>query len=247
MTDAADRNEAGLVEDRRLVTFDEDRLGHKAIVNELRALVCSVQPPANIALYGRWGAGKSSVAQLLDKDLKEHAPGVAFTTFDAFKWAETPLRRHFIAQVATGLGQEFDPKELYEDRTRTEIDTSTSGLKRSGREALRLVGLLTLILLVLPLLSSLVLWLSGHNEPAEWVLNFVMTGGIVLPAIGGVFLYLAKLTGESLRVTRRADAPTSGEQFEAAFATIINRAMGSWNSHGEKTTRVVVLDDQIDP
>src|SRR5680860_351336 len=103
----------GLVNDRELRHAEDDEFGHRAIVAELMDLVLCVPTPSNIALYGRWGSGKTSLSNMLEQRIMEEAPHVAYTRFDSFKWAETPLHRHFLGQVAKGLQVDFDVKTLY--------------------------------------------------------------------------------------------------------------------------------------
>lgn len=99
-TDA--RRESELVDDRALRTADPDAFRLDDFAAELTDLVISTATPANIAIYGAWGSGKTSLANLLANRL-ERQPGVRFAKFDAFKYAETPLRRHFLSQVARAL------------------------------------------------------------------------------------------------------------------------------------------------
>jgi hypothetical protein len=103
-----------LIDDRALAKEDEDEFGLRDVVAEIAALCLSVKTPAAVALYGSWGSGKSSLANLLAQRFDGGAR-VAFARFDAFKYAELPLRRHFLSQVAAefGINGKFKD-ELYE-------------------------------------------------------------------------------------------------------------------------------------
>jgi hypothetical protein len=87
-----------LVDDRALESVDADRLRHGDLATELTDVISSVKAPASIALWGPWGSGKSGLAYLLETDLGKRLPKARFVRSDAFKFAETPLRRHFIAE-----------------------------------------------------------------------------------------------------------------------------------------------------
>src|SRR5689334_20637167 len=87
-----------LIDDRALASVDQDEFRLQDFVADL-AERCRVAPtPANIALYGAWGSGKSSLGNLLKVEFKNDS-NVAFGRFDAFKFAEVPLRRHFLTSL----------------------------------------------------------------------------------------------------------------------------------------------------
>jgi predicted KAP-like P-loop ATPase len=88
-----------LIDDRAVQSDDEDEFGHTDFVEELSSLVLGVTPPASVALFGAWGSGKSGISNLLRSRLKAE-PGVKYAHFDAFKYAEAPLRRKFLSQIA---------------------------------------------------------------------------------------------------------------------------------------------------
>lgn len=99
-----------LIDDRALEDAEQDLLHHKDIVDELEQLVCATEVPANVALYGAWGSGKSSLANILGARLRHREVPVPFARFDAFKYADGPLRRLFISRVAAELGVTGDPR-----------------------------------------------------------------------------------------------------------------------------------------
>src|SRR5690242_9782851 len=99
-----------LIDDRALLQEDEDAFRLRDVVDEVTALCVSVKTPATVALYGSWGSGKSSLANLLEQRFSYDST-VAFARFDAFKYAELPLRRHFLSQVAA----KFDLNGKFKD------------------------------------------------------------------------------------------------------------------------------------
>lgn len=132
-----------LIDDRELVDVGDDRLAHEGIVGQLASLVWSVRTPSNIALYGPWGSGKSGIANLLQSRI-DRKNGIRFVRFDAFKYADVPLRRNFISAVAKGLGHE-DSKyhaDLYSGRTKTDISVPPATI-------LKLLGVFALLMAAL--------------------------------------------------------------------------------------------------
>ncbi|MEA5053172.1 MAG: P-loop NTPase fold protein, partial [Propionicimonas sp.] len=109
-----------LIEDREIAKLDEDRLGHSDVVAQLAQLVTSVPTPSNVALYGAWGSGKSGVGRLLEEALRQRSD-VRFARFDAFKYAQNPLRRNFVSVVASALNQRAS--KYHEDLYRGRVDT----------------------------------------------------------------------------------------------------------------------------
>ena len=51
-----------LVDDRELGPTDPDEFRHSDLVDQVASLATGVDLPANIAIYGPWGSGKSSLA-----------------------------------------------------------------------------------------------------------------------------------------------------------------------------------------
>jgi KAP-like P-loop domain-containing protein len=107
MTEIQELTRGELIDDSALESVADDRFRHLDVASELSALVRTVPAPANIALFGPWGSGKTSLAHMLGHSLAEHnknASGaskkVRFVKFDAFKYAELPLRKHFVTHLA---------------------------------------------------------------------------------------------------------------------------------------------------
>ncbi|MFJ8437097.1 P-loop NTPase fold protein [Kitasatospora sp. NPDC094019] len=123
-----------LVQDREVAVLDDDELAHEHIADQLEQLVTTVSAPTNIALYGPWGSGKSGIANLLTNRLRGKS-GYSFVRFDAFKYAENPLRRNFISAVATELGIKDSAfhSDLYAGR-------SSAAFSLSGRDVRRLIA-----------------------------------------------------------------------------------------------------------
>jgi KAP-like P-loop domain-containing protein len=97
-----------LVDDRALDALEADKFSHGDFVKELAGVICKTNTPASIALFGPWGSGKSGIANVLQEALPRDRRQLRFVTFDASKYAEAPLRRHFISQVAYGLDNKQD-------------------------------------------------------------------------------------------------------------------------------------------
>lgn len=211
-----------LIDDRALESVDGDLLRHRDLARELTDVIGSVKAPASIALWGPWGAGKSGLAYLLRKDLKARQARARFVRFDAFKFAETPLRRHFISQVAEALGikdEEFRDG-LYRDTNTTELEIPT------GR-FLHLLWTFLWVLLVVEAAAVLLMVLLAALSPGSFESAFddMIKAGLALAlAPAGLLAAFTALAGQTLPVKRTRSAPSSDEEFERLFKRLVKKA-----------------------
>lgn len=81
-----------LIRDRALHEATEDQFEHRAIARRISDLLIESEPPINIALFGSWGSGKSTVGLLVREELYRRESKVAFIDYDAWRYwgARTP-------------------------------------------------------------------------------------------------------------------------------------------------------------
>lgn len=228
-----------LIDDRELAAEKDDRLAHDGIVDQLAALATTVKTPSNIALYGPWGSGKSGIANLLRTRVDGRA-GVRFVRFDAFKYADVPLRRNFISAVATEL-KCMTPKyhgDLYSGRTKTDVKVpATTVLKLLWVFALLLLGL---SVIVAGVVSVVALGQSRIGTNASFGSEFrslskeVVLAGLVPATLLAALIALASKT---FSVDRSMARPESDEQFEGIFKDLVSDA---------KAGRLIIFVDELD-
>jgi predicted KAP-like P-loop ATPase len=97
-----------LVTDRALRDQDADRLDHGPIARRVLDLVTVSDPPVNVALFGAWGAGKSSFATLLEREIKDRELDIRIVNYNAWTFTGESLQRNFISHAAKALG--VDPR-----------------------------------------------------------------------------------------------------------------------------------------
>jgi len=155
--------------------------------------------------------------------------------FDAFKYAETPLRRHFISQLARELripGREFR-KGLYADSTDTDVEIPRA-------KALKLVGVFGAVVLLGAALAALLALATAAIADGETWKNFVRFVAVALPlgalpaSILGAFITLA---GTTFTVRRSVSAPSGEEEFEHLFRKLVKKA---------KANRLIIFIDELD-
>ena len=223
-----------LFDDQEVSTAGADKLAHLRIADQLAALVVTVPARSNVALYGPWGSGKSGIGNLV-RDAIARSPGTKFARFDAYKYAETPLRRNLISAVATQLGIS-KPKyhsDLYTGRTRTDIAIPVS---RWVRIVATFAGLLFALAALLAVIIALIAW----PQPEPYGEAFAKLAGQVANAAlvpAALLSALITLSSRTLQVDRSLGKPDSDEQFESIFADLV-RDSGA--------RRLVVFVDEVD-
>lgn len=227
-----------LIDDRALTERSEDLLGLNHFVDEVADLVEHAPVPANIALFGSWGSGKTSLSNLLGSEVPNRS-GLRFARFDAFKYAEIPLRRHFLSQIAQAfqLEDERFHADLYRSTSSNTIQLPKGSLRRLGLLALAsLLGIAGFVALV----GLLGAWISGGPFGKTYVdiLKSSLTGVLLsIPLVTGILA----LAGKALTVTGSRAAPSGEEEFERLFRQLVKAAR---KKHG--ASRLVIFIDELD-
>ncbi|MEZ0054167.1 hypothetical protein ABIA30_005207 [Mycobacterium sp. MAA66] len=223
-----------LIEDREVTTQDRDQLAHAQIAEQLAELVTTVPTPSNVALYGPWGSGKSGIGNLLRNKVGQNR-NIKFARFDAFKYAEAPLRRNFISAVASEL-KVNDSKfrsDLYTGKSQTSVSL---GPRTLGRIFLTFSTLLLLIAVVMAVVLSLIAWRQGGAfGPAFAKLAAQTAASALLPA--ALLSALMTMASKTLQVDRSVGKPDSDEQFEEIFVQLVKKSGAN---------RLVIFVDELD-
>jgi hypothetical protein len=229
-----------LIDDRALESREEDAFRLCDIADEVLGVCRRAATPATIALYASWGSGKSSLGRILQSEFS-HDNDIAYARFDALKYAETPLRRHFLSQVAAAFGID-DPKysrDLYRSEKGTDFKLTMAGAKRL---AAMLVGAIIAVIAGLTVFAVLAAAIeSGHHR--YWH-NLAQTlrgsgSGVILSAT--LLTALLAFLSQSLRVDTSTDAPSSSEEFERLFRELVSDVLKA-----TKRSRLVVFIDELD-
>ena len=223
-----------LVDDRELRRIDDDRFEHGRIADELVGLVNLVETPASIALYGPWGSGKTGISNLMREKLGKDKQ-TKFARFDAFKYAENPLRRKFLGAVATELGikDEKYRGDLYSNRTESDLQVPKKDLLWLTLTFLGVLLALSFVLLVLVGIGAL-LESGDFKKDFQSLAESVFSAGLMPAALLSAFVAVA---GKSFHVDRSHSRPDSDEQFEALLADLVTAS---------KADKVVIFVDELD-
>ncbi len=243
-----------LVEDRELERADADRFRHSDLVSQLADLVAQATTPANIALYGPWGSGKSSIAALLSQELKSRSAPARFARYDAFKYAKLPLQRHFIQHLASQLKvtDRRYGRGLYEDTVQSDV---ILGSPSDGETGKLLALTFQLILVLTVALAAAATLTAGAAAVAAWIddargfrstyADYLRNNTLGFLAPAGILAVFGTLAGKKLSVTRGNSAPTSDEQLAHLFAQLVDDALKK-KMDGQRCDRLVVFIDELD-
>jgi len=232
------------IPDEAIASFEDDRLGHRPLVKTVSDLVEHGPVPSNIAVFGPWGSGKTSFGRLLEQELATRTQArIKFVRFDAWKYQETPLRRHFLSQV---LGQLLDdPAEAESSKQRLyqKVHKTTYRLTKEDLwPALKVgTGVLGVILLLAIAIAMLGAWMVMTEGTPFWPLVASRLSES-LPAILLSTAVLAPLVtiliGPLTRDFEESE-PSSAEQFDAAFKKLAEAGLKRWG-------RIVFFIDELD-
>lgn len=241
-----------LVDDRELAAGGVDRFRHVDVVAQVCELVEVAEPPMNIALYGPWGSGKSSLANQLEASLR--GSRARFVRYDAFKYARTPLHRNFISQLASVLSvndRKFGAG-LYEDTQSDDLSFSDLEGKKPLRSVWDLAWVVLVVLgvglLVAISLTALAALIGSSISESE---SFASTFAAYMKNHLAAYLAPAALLGifgaiatKKLTVSRGMKAPSSEEQFADIFSDLVQSALSDNKSKG--VDRLVIFIDELD-
>jgi len=241
-----------LVPDQALRRADRDKFNHAAIARRLADLVLAVDTPTNVALFGPWGSGKSSVYELLRRALDDIAPSrVKLIRYDAWKYGGESLQRNFISHAATELGFDelkpngrHDPdnrrfhRGLYERQRRADVDFGQLRWRGIG-PLLFFAALFVSLVVVFAALVGLASILTREDffgEIARTLPDFVVSTGVVAALVAAV-----KVVLDGAKVEVEQSQPGAEEEFAKTFRDLLTRA------HEKKGyRRFVFFVDELD-
>ncbi len=125
-TENSKKSNFEFLSDEAVREIENDRLKHPSIAEAIKTIVVNCPLPFTIGLFGKWGTGKSSIANFLKSKLVECREKIVVVDFDVWKYAEDSLRRYFLTNLVTKLKEQKSLKDKYELDERVESSTSRS-------------------------------------------------------------------------------------------------------------------------
>ena len=86
--------------DKPIDDISKDEFDHKCLVDEIVNNIKNNNPPYNIALVGKWGTGKSSILDCVQRELENEKDSTyLITKINAWKYEKQELRKSFILEI----------------------------------------------------------------------------------------------------------------------------------------------------
>lgn len=94
------------IKDEALQTSDDDYFGHIDIAENIRKMIDNTDAPFNIAIIGKWGMGKSSLINIVKKQLEGNSDKYLVQEINAWKYQKEDFGRAFLKQLLQLVSEE---------------------------------------------------------------------------------------------------------------------------------------------
>lgn len=213
--------------------------GHKKILEALVDIVGNCPAPFTIGLFGRWGSGKSSIAESLQSAVK--VKEIPVVLFDVWKHEGDALRRTFLKEIHKQLrtyGNKFFDMD-FKLSPRIEGDVQK---KLEDDFSWKRISNIVLNYLVLPLLVCVLfyfrlreIWPSAADIVKSWG-SEVVTLAVLLAILQFVYSYFKDLAiASDVLITQ--NRLTDPHDFEEEFNRILNAT---------QYERIAIVFDNLD-
>lgn len=209
-----------------------DILRHDEIAENLKEIVSNVDTPANVALFGAWGSGKTWICKQLERKIEEKngkisddknqkkydtKSSIGYVRYDAFKYVELPLLRTFIKVVAKSVLEE---REFSDIRQEVNNSSEISQTKNTPfKNKWEIFGAIAATAILVSILIS-------YTKFQEY--------GAFVAAIIALLTYFFG----TRQVSHRKLGPKDSDEFEELFRSKIIEKM--------KYDRLVIFIDELD-
>lgn len=229
---------ADLIPDGRLASAELDRLDNSAIAHTVADLALSVTPPANIALFGPWGSGKSSIYAMLRDRIEALGAPARVVHYDAWKFGGRDLKRNFIVSVGEQLVGANDARRLVEPKTETKIEVGT-WLKENWGSLLGLATIAVCLTGAWVLAVGTTVRLLSDVQFGTAIASQLGSAGTIL-GTGLLAVFLGPKILDGAVRTSVTPAPSGDDEFSTQFGKLLKKA----GIDGRQ--RLIVFVDELD-
>lgn len=213
----------------------EDLFHHKDFVDTIEYVIEHAETPLNIALYGRWGVGKSTILNFLEERMsakEELKKKYQYVYVDAWKLSPESLRQELLMELNETF-KAIEPEEiedkLWNIKEETIAPTTSKQLAKIGKT-------------IAPYIVIFALILGGGFFVKQYfnfdVLSHALFLSIALPILISMIQTLASISKSADRTSKRIVPRTeSSRQFEHLFEKIISK---------KKSPKLIIAIDNLD-
>lgn len=234
-------------------SFDpgSDTFNHAAFAETLLRLIRRNDPPLTIGLFGSWGIGKSTILNILSKNI-ERSDGskLKFIYFNAWKYSGDSFRRQFLIEVARQIygGEHEEVNRLQELNysavlKRSHRGTLIQSIAQVFRDAFETKIAFRGTAVVRFLMGCMSLLLMVCISAAISLKSPIVSVTLLVTGVPAVFLWFSRIKFEELFVFQEAPIYDPKlifpEQFEDEFRALVKR-------EALEGRRLVIAIDDID-
>lgn len=229
--------ESQYIKDSAVKTLSEDKFMHSLLASEIATLALTQPAPLNIAVFGPWGSGKSSLCSLLKLALK--GTQSRFVEINAWKHSEDSFRRQFILDAARQLGcSEKDyRKQLYQKTRHVAFRSDAESWKALLTVFIRALLAFFLVMAGLAIPLSVI----SSNPYIEEVVALAKEGLGSAIVSAGLFAAVLALMGRLFTSDTEESEISSDERFTSLFKQLIQETGAAANG-----SRLVFFIDELD-
>ena len=227
---------------------DELKFGHKEILDTLESIVKDCDTPFTIGLFGKWGSGKSSIAENLKGRLLKGGGSIPVILFDVWKHEGDALRRTFLKEMVKQLqakpyGRDFFSKDFkLKDTVNASRETAkpaeiTIDFKAVLPLLIRLAFIGGVLLLTFGIFALFQDSLpSVFQQLFQKTLDNIFTVATVVASISWLFTNIKDFASKT-EITVTEDRITDPHEFEGEFKRVLEHLTNA---------RVIIIFDNLD-
>lgn len=220
--------------DEAVIEFTDDRLKHQSIAETLKTIIIKAPLPFTIGLFGKWGAGKSTIGNFLKEKINLEEESLALVKFDVWKYEKDSLRRQFLLELTKQLqDQEYLSKEFEIDsRITSSVSKSFEGKIRISRKELIKLGV---IFFAIAIAIGILIFVNQPKDIPSYI-GSLFSSLVILIGLTTLLQYITQvITTETETVN--FNKFTDPDEFEKEFEKIIDQSTSK---------RIVILFDNLD-
>jgi hypothetical protein len=224
---------------RGLIDSKIDSLGHQSIASQIAAIAELSSGSTNIAVFGPWGSGKSSLVALIRQALNQAPPAKRrrLVVFDAWRSTGENFQINFLSEISRAISARLGKgiqRRLFESRRTLSLPFGLSSWPRGVRFAV-LALLIVAVTLIAPIVYTLsqvgwqwdaLKWTAVLENVKGWF-SWAVSGTLILAVVG--------VASDVTRASVEEVAPNEVTQFRDLFNSLL------WSRR-----RYVIFIDELD-